>query len=150
MSRPRRHNKEQNMRHFLTDKVRLVQIVLRLSILWAWAGAAAMAATPSHSQSWTNGSWQWARSPTSCSPEGRRHARCGIGHTDTRPDKAGGVSGERDSAFLNRSGSMLVAPVGGSNGVSRGSAGSGTPIKISNLLIPQPTQSNSSPVRSAN
>lgn len=46
-------------------------------------------------------------------------------------------------------GLMLVAPVGGSNGVSRGSEGTSTSFGISKLLISRAAQANSSPVRSA-
>jgi hypothetical protein len=44
---------------------------------------------------------------------------------------------------------MLLAPVGGSSGVLRGSRGITATLNISNLLILQPAQTNSSPVRSA-
>jgi hypothetical protein len=44
---------------------------------------------------------------------------------------------------------MLVAPVGGTTGVLRGSKGATRSSKINKLLIPLPAQANSSPVRSA-
>ena len=83
------------MQHFLTDKVRLMQIALRLSIFWTLAGIWAIGATAPHSQSWANGSWQWASSPMNCSPEGHHRITCGFKREGTRTDGRRGVSFQR-------------------------------------------------------
>jgi hypothetical protein len=83
------------VRHLLTDKARLLQIVLRLSILWAWAGIWAFGATAPHSQSRANVSWQRVSSPMSCPRKDHRHTTRGLKREEPRTYETGRLSVQR-------------------------------------------------------
>ncbi len=83
------------MRHLLTGKARLLQIVLRFSILWAWAGICALGVTAPHSRSRANESWQRVSSPMSCSRKDDRHTTRGLKREETRTYETGRLSVQR-------------------------------------------------------
>jgi hypothetical protein len=83
------------VRHLLTGKARLLQIVLRFSILWAWAGIWTFGATAPHSQTRANESWQRVSSPLICSRKDHRHTTRGLKREETRTDETGRLSVQR-------------------------------------------------------